>query len=549
MKKEPASKGIDRRQLFGAAAGAAAVAAWPGRAGAAPESGGAESPHPGNGSFELADLTLAELAGGMAAGKWSAVRLVELYSRRIEEVDRGPRGTNAVSEVNPDALAIAAERDRERREGKVRGPLHGIPIVVKDNLDSGDSMLTSAGSLALAHTPAPRDAFVLARLREAGAVLLGKTNLSEWANFRSERSTSGWSGRGGQVRNPHALDRNPCGSSSGSGVAPAANLAAAAVGTETDGSVTCPAAMNGIVGLKPTVGLVSRSGIIPISHTQDTAGPMGRTVEDVAILLGGMVGIDPADAASGRSAGEAESDYRRLFGPQALRGARIGVLRNYFGWHPGVDSGMEEALAALAALGAVLVDPVELETKGKFGDAEYEVLLYEFKADLNRYLAARPDAGQPRTLAALIDFNNAHAAEEMPWFGQEIFEKAEAKGPLTEQAYLDALATCGRLSRDEGIDKLLAASRLDAFVAPTMGPAYMIDWINGDHYGGSVTEPCAVSGYPHLTVPAGDVRGLPWGISFMGPAWSEAKLLAYGDAFERATKRRIKPQFPATLPL
>ncbi|HSM13499.1 MAG TPA: amidase, partial [Thermoanaerobaculia bacterium] len=493
--------------------------------------------------FELAGLGVAELAAGMAEGRWTAERLVELYSGRIEALDRAPGGTNAVAELNPDAAAIAAELDRERREGRVRGPLHGIPVLLKDNLDTGDRMLTAAGSLALADAPAPADAFTAARLREAGAVILGKTNLSEWANFRSTRSTSGWSGRGGQVHNPYALDRNPCGSSSGSGVAPSADLCAAAVGTETDGSVTCPASMNGIVGLKPTVGLVSRSGIVPISHTQDTAGPMGRTVEDVAILLGGMVGVDARDSASVESAGRGSADYRSALSPDALRGARLGVARNFFGWHPEIDARMEEILVALRGLGAELVDPAEIPHAKDYDDAEYEVLLYEFKHDLNAYLATRPDGDRPRTLAALIEFNRKHAEREMPWFGQEIFELAEAKGPLTEPAYLDALEKCRRLSRAEGIDQVLAEHRLDALVCPSMGPAYLTDWINGDHYGGSATSPPAVSGYPHLTVPAGFVHGLPWGLSWIGPAWSEAKLLAYGHAFERATRARRAPRF------
>jgi amidase len=429
----------------------------------------------------------------------------------------------------------------------VRGPLHGIPIVVKDNLDTGDRMRTSAGSLALAESIAPRDAFVVERLREAGAVLLAKTNLSEWANFRSTRSTSGWSGRGGQVRNPYALDRNPCGSSSGSGVAPAADLAAAAVGTETDGSVTCPAAMCGIAGLKPTVGLVSRSGIVPISHTQDTAGPMGRTVEDVAILLGAMTGVDPRDAATATSGDRAERDYRRLFGPDALRGARIGVARNYFGWHREVDRQMEGVLDLLRSLGAELVDPAEIPNKGETDESELEVLLFEFKHGLDAYLAGLPERGQPRSLAGLLEWNRAHADRELVWFGQEIFEMAVEKGPLTEQAYLDALAKGLRLTRSEGIDAVLALHRLDALVCPTMGPAYLTDWINGDHYTGSCTSPCAVAGYPHLTVPAGFVQGLPWGLSFLGTAWSEAKLLAYGDAFERASRARRAPRFLPTV--
>ena len=542
-------QGVDRRSVLAGTAGAAAAALFGGGASAAGATAGAAAAAApaaaaGAAAFELAEVSLAELAAGMAAGRWSAERLVELYSERIAALDGA---TRALAELNPDAAAIAAERDRERRAGRLRGPLHGVPVVVKDNLDTGDRMKTSAGSLALAESVAPRDAFAVARLREAGAVLLGKTNLSEWANFRSTRSTSGWSGRGGQVRNPYALDRNPCGSSSGSGVAPSANLCAAAVGTETDGSVICPAAMNGVAGLKPTVGLVSRSGIVPISHTQDTAGPMGRTVEDLAILLAGMTGADPRDPATAVGGGRVESDYRRLFGARALAGARLGVARNFFGWHAEIDRQMESVLAALKELGAELVDPVEIPHKGEYDEAEWQVLLYEFKHDLNLYLSELPAHGQPRDLAGLIDFNRAHADREMPWFGQEIFEKSQEKGPLTEADYLQHLATCARLAREEGIVAALTAQRLDALVCPTMGPAYLIDWVNGDAYGGSVTSPPAVAGTPHLTVPAGFVHGLPWGLSLLGPAWSEAKLLAYGDAFERATRARRPPRLAATL--
>jgi amidase len=545
--------GVDRRHLLVGGAAAAAAAMLSGRANArADDSSSAIATRdaPRRDDFELAEVGLAELAEGMAAGRWSSRRLVELYVDRIAAVDRAPAGVNAIAELNPDALSIAAERDRERRAGRVRGPLHGIPIVVKDNLDTGDRMRTTAGSLALAESIAPRDAFVVEQLREAGAVLLAKTNLSEWANIRSSRSTSGWSGRGGQVRNPYALDRNPCGSSSGSGVASSASLAAAAVGTETDGSVICPAAMCGIAGLKPTVGLVSRRGIIPISHTQDTAGPMGRTVEDVAILLAGMTGVDAADPASAAAAGRAEGDYRRRFGPEALRGARLGVVRDYFGWHEEVARQFPSVIDALRELGAELVDPVELPRRRELGQAEWEVLLYELKHDLGLYLAALPEGDQPRTLAELIEWNRLHAELEMPWFGQDSFEEAEAKGPLTDPKYQEALATCRRLSRDELLDPLFGGERpLDALVSPTTGPAFLIDWVNGDAYGGSITGPAAVSGYPHLTVPAGFVHGLPWGLSFLGPAWSEAKLLAYGDAFERATRARQPPRFLPTLEL
>jgi amidase len=538
--------GIDRRKVLAGGAGLAAAAL-----GGIPSIAAAPaSPVRRVEDFELAGLSLAELGEGMAAGRWSSERLVELYFDRIAAVDAVPGGVNAIAEVNPEALAIAAERDRERRAGRVRGPLHGIPVALKDNIDTADRMRTTAGSLALAESIAPRDAYLVERLRAAGAVLLAKSNLSEWANFRSTRSSSGWSSRGGQVRNPYALDRSPCGSSSGSGVAAAADLCAAAVGTETDGSVICPAAMCGVVGLKPTVGLVSRSGIVPISHSQDTAGPMARSVADVALLLDGLVGVDLRDPATAAGAGRSVADYRRFFGPDALRGARLGVAREYFSWHPEIERQMAEVLAALRALGAELVDPAPFERRPELGQAEWEVLLFEFEHDLDAYLAALPDRGQPRSLAALVEHNRAHADRILPWFGQEIFELALGKGPLDAPEYLEALATCRRLARDEGLDPLFAGERpLDALVSPTTNPAFPIDWVNGDAYGGSITGPAAVAGYPHLTVPAGFVHGLPWGFSFVGPAWSEAKLLAYGDAFERATRARRPPGFAPTLPL
>ncbi len=547
-KPDEVAQGLDRRGFLGASAALAVGTVWPAAAGAE-----AETPHPAgtadtaaaeSTAFELEESTLDQLAAGLASGRWSSEELVAKYLGRIEEID--PR-THAIAEINPDAVAIAAGLDRERRAGQVRGPLHGIPVVVKDNLGSADRMQTTAGSLALLGAIPARDAFVVEKLRAAGAVLLAKTNLSEWANFRSSRSTSGWSGRGGQVRNPYALDRNPCGSSSGSGVAASANLCPVAVGTETDGSVTCPSAMNGVVGLKPTVGLLSRSGIVPISHTQDTAGPMGRTVGDVALLLAAMTGVDVRDPATAASADRREADYRRLFSPGALRGKRLGVVRKAFAWHPEIERQMNDVLRALAELGAELVDPIEIPHRHDYGDAEETVLLYEFKHDLELYLGALPDHGQPRSLAALIDFNRAHASEEMPWFGQELFEQAVGKGPLTEQGYLDALAQCGRLSREEGLDTLFAGKKLDALVSPTTDPAFLIDWINGDAYGGSITGPPAVAGYPHLTVPAGNVQGLPWGLSFLGPAWSEASLLAYGEAFERASRARRIPTLRATV--
>ena len=543
---------LTRRTLIGAAAGSAALASaaplFGQAAGSAAGAPAAAPPHPGTRPFELAGLGLAELRRGLDSGRFTSRRLTELYLERIAAVDRGAEGTHAVAEVNPDALALADRLDAERKAGQVRGPLHGLPILVKDNIGSADALETTAGSLALLGARPAQDAFLIRRLRAAGALLLGKTNLSEWANFRSTRSTSGWSGRGGQVRNPHALDRNPCGSSSGSAVAAAADLCAAAVGTETDGSITCPAAMNGVVGLKPTVGLISRSGVIPISHSQDTAGPMGRSVEDVALLLAGLAGGDPADAATAASAGHVLPDYTRGLDARALAGARLGVVRHFFGWHPEIERQAEGLLGALRVAGATLVDPVEIPNATDLDPNEFAVLLYEFKHDLNAHLAGLPDRGQPRTLAALIDFNRVHAREEMPWFEQELFEQAEAKGPLTEEAYLKALETAQRLARAEGLDALFAAQKLDALVCPTMGLAYLTDWVNGDHYGGSCTSPPAVAGYPHLTVPGGFVQDLPWGFSFLGPAWSEAKLLGYGYAFEQATRARRAPGFLATLP-
>ncbi len=496
--------------------------------------------------FELDELTFSQLREGLESGQYTSKSLVEMYLRRIGEVDAGGPAVNSVLEVNPDALPIAEEMDRERAAGRVRGPLHGLPVMIKDNIDTADRMATSAGSLALAETHAPQDSGVAAALRKAGAVILAKTNLSEWANFRSNRSTSGWSGRGGQTRNPYALDRNPCGSSSGSGAAVSANLCAAAIGTETNGSIMCPSTINGIVGIKPTVGLVSRSGIIPISHSQDTAGPMTRTMADAAILLGALTGVDPRDEATRSSEGRSFTDYTQFLDPNGLRGVRIGVARSHWHRNPRVAKLAENAVAAMKEGGAEIIDPVDLPNR-EFGGATFEVLLYEFKDGLNRYLAS--SAAPVKTLAGLIDFNERNADKEMPYFGQETFLLAEEKGPLTDKAYQAALAICRRLSREQGIDKAMDEHRLDALVAPTGGPAWFTDLANGDHSGGGSSTPAAVSGYPNVTVPMGFAYGLPVGISFFGRAWSEPTLIKAAYAFEQMTKHRRPPKFLPTADL
>ena len=498
-------------------------------------------------AFEIEEATVADLQARMKSGELTARSLTEKYLARIDEIDKHGPAVNAVIELNPEALSIADALDKERRDKGPRGPLHGIPILIKDNIDTADRMMTTAGSLALAGSIAPRDAFVTGRLRASGVVILGKTNLSEWANFRSSHSTSGWSGRGGQTRNPYALDRNPCGSSSGSGAAAAANLCALAVGTETDGSVTCPSSINGLAGIKPTVGLVSRSGIIPISHTQDTAGPMARTVTDMAILLSVMAGIDPGDPVTKERAGKAQPDYTKILDPNGLRGARIGVARKFFGFSEAVDKLMAEALDTMKRLGAEISDPADIPTTGKFGDAEFEVFLFEFKADLNAYLAQLGPKAPVHSLEEIIAFNEKHADREMPYFGQDNMIKAQAKGPLSSPAYLKALKTCRELSRKQGIDAVMAQHKLDALVAPTAGPAWLIDLPNGDHSaGGDITGPAAVAGYPHVTVPAGYVFGLPVGLSFVGRAYSEPVLIRLAYAFEQATKHRKPPKFLPT---
>jgi amidase len=543
---------LDRRALFryGAAGGALAITG-PLRRGMP---AGAENARIERVSrLEIEEATIEHLQSRIRAGQDTARSLAEKYLEQIDRFDRRGPELRSVIEVNPDALSIADTLDAERKAGKVRGPLHGIPVLVKDNIATADRMQTTAGSLALLGTRPAKDSFVATRLRQAGAVILGKTNLSEWANFRSTHSTSGWSGRGGQCRNPYALDRNPSGSSSGSGVAVAANLCAIAVGTETDGSIVSPSNNCGIVGLKPTLGLVSRSGIVPIAHSQDTAGPMTRSVADAAILLSALAGTDAADRATAAAAGRAAPDYTKFLDPKGLAGARIGVVRKgLFGQSPAADRLVEAAIADMKKLGATIVDPADIETVGGFEGSsgfpgsEFVVLLYEFKADLNAYLASLPPGDGPRSLEALIDFNEKNRQREMPYFGQEIFVDAQKKGPLTDKAYRDALAKNLRLSRKDGIDKTMDRHKLDALVAPTSGPATLIDLVNGDYGpGGSSTLP-AVAGYPDITVPAGFEFGLPVGISFFGRAWSEPTLLKIAYAYEQATQHRRPPNFLPT---
>ncbi|HEX8116202.1 MAG TPA: amidase, partial [Pyrinomonadaceae bacterium] len=496
------------------------------------------------GRFDWEELTVRDAQAAMSSGRVTARRLTEMYLERIERIDRRGAALNSVIETNPDALSIADALDRERKSERERGPLHGVPVLIKDNIDTADKMLTTAGSLALVGARPRRDAFIVERLRAAGCVIVGKTNLSEWANFRSSHSSSGWSGRGGQTRNPYALDRNPCGSSSGSGAAVSANLALVGVGTETDGSIVCPSSTCGIVGIKPTIGLVSRSGIIPISHRQDTAGPMTRTVADAAALLNVLTGSDPLDPVTATGSRHARMDFTQALDPGALRGARIGVARKFFGFNDRVDKLMADAIDLFKREGATVVDPADLPTHGKFDAAEFEVLLYEFKADLNKYLASLAPGDHPRTLKELIDFNEKNRDREMPYFGQELFIRAEAKGPLTEPAYLKALRTSKALSQAQGIDAVIRKHNLDALVAPTGGPAWTTDLLNGDHFTGGSSTPAAVAGYANVQVPAGYVYGLPVGISFFGPAFTEPKLVRLAYAYEQATRHRQPPRLP-----
>jgi amidase len=498
--------------------------------------------------FALSEVTIADLQRDMVSGKRTAQSITQDYLERIESIDRRGPALRAVIETNPDAMAIAKALDDERTAKGPRGPMHGIPVLIKDNIDTADRMMTTAGSYALEGSKPLQDATIAKRLRDAGAIILGKTNLSEWANFRSTHSSSGWSGRGGQTKNPYVLDRNPCGSSSGTGSGVSANLCAVGVGTETDGSIVCPSSSNGLVGIKPTLGLVSRAGIIPIAHSQDTAGPMTRTVTDAAILLNVLAGIDSRDSATAASRGKSSPDYTRFLDPRGLKGARLGIPREkFFGYSDVTDKLVNDAIAVMKDRGAIIVDPANIPTAGKFDDTEFEVLLYEFKADLNAYLKSLGPNAPVKSLKDIIAFNEKDKAREMPWFAQEIMLQAEKKGPLTSKKYLDALAKNHRMSRTEGIDAVMKKHRLDAIVAPTGSPAWPTDLINGDHFTGGSSTPAAVAGYPNINVPAGHASGLPVGISFFGRAWSEPKLIAVAFAYEQATRHRAAPRFIPSL--
>ncbi len=489
--------------------------------------------------FDLNEITIALLQKKMASGELTATAICRKYLDRIVAVDHLLK---SVIEINPDAMEIAGELDEERKTGKVRGPLHGIPVLIKDNIDTGDKMQTTAGSLALQGNIAPADAPIVAKLREAGAVLLGKTNLSEWANFRSEMSSSGWSGRGGQVRNPWCLNRSPCGSSSGSGAAVSANLCTMAIGTETNGSIICPSGVNGVVGIKPTLGLWSRRGIIPIAHSQDTAGPMCRTVTDAAILLGALAGFDDADAETHVKRGIIYNDYTQFLDPGGMKGARIGIAGEMPGFNPQVDQLFKQALEVIKKQGGEIIPDLKFNKSRETSAFSYQVLLFEFKAGLKDYLSNHTSA-RVKSLEEIIAYNESNADKEMPWFGQDIFKLAQEKSELTSENYLKALKSSKLFSQKEGIDALMEQHHLDAIIAPTNGPAWTIDWVNGDHFSGSSSSPAAISGYPNITVPMGYVQGLPVGISFFGKAWSEPVLLRLAYVFERATKQRKVPEF------
>lgn len=490
--------------------------------------------------FDLNEITIGQLQEKMASGVLTSEQITRKYLERINQIDKKGPGLKSVIEVNPDAVEIAQRMDEERKLGKVRGPLHGVPVLIKDNIDTGDKMQTTAGSLALVGDPAHDDAFIVRKLRETGAVLLGKTNLSEWANFRSTRSSSGWSGRGGQVRNPYSTDRSPCGSSSGTGVAVSANLCTIGIGTETDGSIVCPSGINGIVGIKPTLGLWSRDGIIPISHSQDTAGPMARTVADAAIMLGLLAGTDKNDQETSKA--PAPQDYSKFLDTEGLKGARIGIASDFMGFNAEVDRLMNEAIQAMKNKGATFVENLKFDNREEWGKLEWQVLITEFKADLNAYLKTR-NGVKPQSLADLIEFNRKNASTEMKWFGQETFEDAEKTKGLDDPAYKEALAKVKELAQKKCIDKLMDENKLDALIAPTNGPSWTIDLVNGDHYGGGSSDPAAIAGYPAITVPAGFVNSLPVGITFFGRAWSEPTLIKMAYAFEQATKRRKSPGF------